>query len=155
MTGKKLTLHHYINLIDRILGRITHWSASLLNYAGRIQLLKSVTFDVMNYWMQCFPFPKFVIHKIDAIFRTFMWTGGTELSRKSHIAWKPVCKPKSQGGLNMINLEVWNKTNLVRLLWNLNGKSDSLWVKWAHTYLLPETTTFDGCRSEEQLLLDY
>lgn len=67
MTSMKLTIHNYMNLIDMIVGRINHWSSRLLSYAGRIQLLKSVTFAIMNYWMQCLPFPKFVLHRIDMI----------------------------------------------------------------------------------------
>ncbi|CAL5210658.1 unnamed protein product [Lathyrus oleraceus] len=51
MTSKKLTIHHYMHLIDIIVGRITHWSARLLSYTWRIQLLKNVTFVVMSYWM--------------------------------------------------------------------------------------------------------
>lgn len=57
-------------------------------------------------------------------------------SRKALIAWKTVCSPKNHGGLKLIDLEVWNRANLAKLLWNLSGKSDSLWVKWIHEYYL-------------------
>lgn len=106
MTSKKLTIHHYMHLIDIIVGRITHWSARLLNYTWRIQLLKNVTFVVMSYWMQCFRFPGFVLHKINVICRTFIWTGGTEISRKTPILWKSICMPTNQEGLNLFNLDV-------------------------------------------------
>lgn len=53
MTSKKLTIHNYMSLIDMIVGRITHWSYRLLSYVSMVQLLKSVTFTIMNYWMQC------------------------------------------------------------------------------------------------------
>jgi hypothetical protein len=51
MTSKKLAIHHYMGLIDKIVGRITNWSSKLLSYAGRIQLLKSVIFAMTNYWL--------------------------------------------------------------------------------------------------------
>ncbi|CAK8573977.1 unnamed protein product [Lathyrus sativus] len=60
LTSKKLSIHHYMPLIDKIMSRVNHWSAKLLSYAGRAQLIKSVTFTIANYWMQCFPIPRSV-----------------------------------------------------------------------------------------------
>ncbi|KHN21002.1 hypothetical protein glysoja_009310, partial [Glycine soja] len=51
-----------------------------------------------------------------------------------------VCKPKDYGGLNIIDLSVWNKVTMLKLLWNLSGKSDSLWVKWVNAYYLNKDT---------------
>ncbi|GAU38712.1 hypothetical protein TSUD_396400 [Trifolium subterraneum] len=127
MTSKKLAIHHYMGLIDKIVGRITHWSSKLLSYAGRIQLLQNVIFAMTNYWLQCLPFPRAVLHKINSICRTFFWTGSVEKSRKIPIAWTSVCQPKCHSGLNLIDIEVWNRITLLKLLWNLCGKSDSLW----------------------------
>ncbi|PNX74719.1 ribonuclease H, partial [Trifolium pratense] len=129
MTSKKLAIHNETGLIDKIVGSITHWSSKLLSYTGRIQLLNSVIFDMTNYWLQCLPLPKGVIKKINSICHTFLWTGSIEKSRKAPVAWKFFCQPKRNGGLNIIDLEVWNRITLLKLLWNLSGKSDSLWEK--------------------------
>ncbi|KAK2435581.1 hypothetical protein QL285_020628 [Trifolium repens] len=126
MVSKKLSIHNYMDLIDRIVGRITHWSSRLLSYVGRFQLLKSMTFAMMDYWMQCLPFPKAVIHKINSICRTFFWTGSIEKSQKAPVAWKTICQPKCNDGLNLIDMEIWNRITLLKLLWNLCGKSDNL-----------------------------
>ncbi|PNX94562.1 ribonuclease H [Trifolium pratense] len=136
MTSKKLSIHNYMGLIVRIVGRITHRSSKLLSYARRIQLLNSVIFAMTNYWLQCLPFPKAVIKKINSICCTFLWTGSIEKSRKASVAWKSVCQPKRNGGLNIIDLEVWNRITLLKLLWNLSGKSDNLWKKWVHVYYI-------------------
>jgi hypothetical protein len=64
LTSKKLSIHHYMPLVDRIVERIRNWSSKLLSHAGRLQLIASVTFAVANYWMQCIPLPKKVIRKI-------------------------------------------------------------------------------------------
>ncbi|MCI50458.1 hypothetical protein A2U01_0071702, partial [Trifolium medium] len=58
-----------------------------------------------NFWLQCLPFPKAVIHKINSICRTFFWTGSIVKSRKAPVAWKSVYQPKRNGGLNLIDLE--------------------------------------------------
>lgn len=82
--------------------------------------------------MHCFPLPQFVINKIDKLCIIFIWTGKLQDSRKSPIAWKQVCRPKSQGGQGIINLTVWNQIAMLKCLWNLCKKSDNLWVKWVH-----------------------
>lgn len=51
VTGKKLASHHYMSLVDRIVCKIKHWTTRMLTYAGRMQLIKSVTFALTNYWL--------------------------------------------------------------------------------------------------------
>ncbi|KAK2357065.1 hypothetical protein QL285_094374 [Trifolium repens] len=138
LTSKKLSIHHYMPLIDRIVERIYSWSAKLLSHAGRLQLIRSVTFAVANYWMQCLPLPKKVIHKINAICRSFLWSGGTTITKKAPVAWDHVCSSKAHGGLNLISLEEWNQANLAKLLWNINNKADSLWIRWIHSYYIKQ-----------------
>ncbi|XP_058733586.1 uncharacterized protein LOC131605219 [Vicia villosa] len=136
LTSKKLSNAHYLPLIEKILSRLHHWSARLLSHAGRVQLIKAVGFAIANYWMQCFPIPKTVIKKINTACRTFIWTGGTSPSRKSPIAWKNMCKPMAKGGLNILDLDRWNTITMLKLLWDLCKKNDSLWVKWMHMYFI-------------------
>jgi hypothetical protein len=88
--------------------------------------------------MQCLPLPKTVLHKINAICRSFLWSGGTVITRKAPVAWDSVCSPKASGGLNLISLEEWNKANLAKLLWNISSKADSLWIKWIHCYYVKD-----------------
>lgn len=52
------------------------------------------------------------------------------------MAWEKICYPKNAGGLKVMDLELWNKTLLVKLLWNLHLKKDTLWVKWIHAYYI-------------------
>lgn len=136
VTSKKLSVIHYMPLVDKLVSRITHWSSRLLSYAGRLQLIKSVLYAITSYWMQCIWFPKTVLSKINAICRSFLWTGGSTISRKSPIAWEKVCKPTVKGGLNVLDLEIWNSMFMMKLLWNICAKTDDLWVRWIHAYYL-------------------
>ncbi|XP_058776995.1 uncharacterized protein LOC131651348 [Vicia villosa] len=77
-----------------------------------------------------------MLQKIESICRNFLWTGGYEGSQKVPIAWKQMWRPRGYGGLNIIDIEVWNKVSLMKLMWNLHGKEDSLWVKWVQAYYL-------------------
>ncbi|XP_058753184.1 uncharacterized protein LOC131626385 [Vicia villosa] len=136
ITSKKLHIALYQPLIDRIVIRIQTWTASILSYAGRRQLIQSVLNAMTSYWMQVYPMPKKVIHHICAICRSFLWSSRDEISRKSPIAWESVSEPKKVGGLNLVDLNCWNKATIIKLLWNLQAKADKLWVMWMHVYYL-------------------
>ncbi|CAK8538445.1 unnamed protein product [Lathyrus sativus] len=116
VTGKKLSVCHFAPLIDKIVGKIKHWTARLLTYAGRLQLINSIMFAMTHYWLTCFPFPKTVLHRIDSICRIFLWTGGFVGSRKAPVARQQICSPRSHGGLNVVDLEAWNKATIMKLL---------------------------------------
>lgn len=44
--------------------------------------------------------------------------------------------PKSVGGLNVMNILLWNRAAICKQLWALAHKKDTLWVKWVHCYYL-------------------
>ncbi|CAK8536609.1 unnamed protein product [Lathyrus sativus] len=75
--------------------------------------------------MQCLPLPKAVIRKIDSICRSFIWTGKDSISRKCLVAWNRTCCPIAQGGLNLLNLQVWNKDKSVM---NYETKAHNSWI---------------------------
>ena len=56
------------------------------------------------------------------------------MNGKTPIAWDVVCKPKSAGGLNVINLHSWNQATLGKLLWNIHMKAYHIWIKWLDTF---------------------
>ncbi|XP_058734199.1 uncharacterized protein LOC131605929 [Vicia villosa] len=142
LASKRVSTNHYLPLIERILSRIRHWSSNLLSIAGRILLVKSIFLAITQYWMMCFPIPKTVIHKIEAICRAFVWTG-TDKSRKSPIAWTRVCSSIKNGGMNLIHMETWNRVAMLRCLWSLSLKVDSLWVKWVHAYYIKHDSVWN------------
>lgn len=142
LASKKLFIHHYMDLIDRIVMCIKHWSTKLISYIGRLRLINKINISMSTYWMSCLPFPKKVIQKIDTIYRSFLWTVGDTISKKSPISWKQVCTSKYQDGLNLISLEEWNKANIAKLLWNLSGKTYSLWIKWVYIFYLKSESLF-------------
>lgn len=75
-----------------------------------------------------------MVNLIEATCTRFSWTGEVELSKKNLLAWAKICFPKSTGGSNVININVWNEAAIYKLLCNLYGKKDKLWVQWAHIY---------------------
>ncbi|XP_060210446.1 uncharacterized protein LOC132637365 [Lycium barbarum] len=101
---------------------------------SKIQLIKAVLFSIQVFWAQVFILPKKVIKTIEATCRSFLWTGGAELSKKALLAWSRVCQPETAGGLNVIDISSWNKVTISKLLCNICHKNDKLWIKWLHCY---------------------
>lgn len=120
-----------MRLIDRIMSCIKHRSMKLLSYAGRF-LINSIMTSMSSYWMQCLSFPKEVFKKIKAIYHSFQWIGWEVIYRNSPVSWKQICTSNGKGGFNVVSLKEWNKANMAKLLWNLSGKKDNLWINWVN-----------------------
>ncbi|XP_058757969.1 uncharacterized protein LOC131631205 [Vicia villosa] len=60
---------------------------------------------------QCLALPKAVTQRVDAVCRSFIWSGNSSITRKSPVAWKQVCSPKENGGLNLMDLTMAVKSS--------------------------------------------
>ncbi|XP_075074296.1 uncharacterized protein LOC142161947 [Nicotiana tabacum] len=61
--------------------------------------------------------------------------GSNTISRKSYVAWDKMCTPKSTGGMNIINLMLWNKAAIAKICWDLAHK-EKLWIRWINAYYI-------------------
>ncbi|KAL6505387.1 hypothetical protein OROGR_025204 [Orobanche gracilis] len=136
LNGKRLLIIQYQPLLEKMVGKIQHWTSRLLSYGGRIQLIQSVLFAVQQYWSQIFIFPKKVMSAIESICRRFLWTGTADESRRAPVAWDSLCRPKAEGGLSLSHPPSNNKVTFLRLLWALHHKKDKLWIRWIHAYYI-------------------
>ncbi|KAH0752152.1 hypothetical protein KY285_005300 [Solanum tuberosum] len=68
--------------------------------------------------------------------KRFLWNGETQVKGKALVVWDILCWPKVAGGLNVIDIYMWNKTAILKHLWDLNKKKDKLWIVWVHTFYL-------------------
>ena len=73
------------------------------------------------YWGLVFLLPKAVVNDIEKLFKRFLWNKGESCNGKAKVPWIDLCKPKDQGGLGFKFLEMWNKTLLIKHLWNMRG----------------------------------
>lgn len=141
LDSKKLSVANCHPLIDRMLCRINHYYTRLLSYAGHLQLVKSVLFAIVNFWLQIFPLPKKVIEHVVGMCRRFLWIGKDAVSRIAPISWEHICDPVKAGGLNVIALGTWNRATLGKILWNLSHKKDRLWINWVNHYYMKGKVT--------------
>ncbi|XP_060170874.1 uncharacterized protein LOC132601831 [Lycium barbarum] len=150
LSSKKLSLLQWKPLIEKMVGRISTWTVRKLSYAGRVQLVQSVLFGIQAYWAQIFVLPTKVMKTIEAHCRSYVWSGVNTITKRALVAWDKVCTPKSVGGLNLINLKIWNRAAIAKNSWDVAHKEDKLWIRWIHTYYIKEQN-FDTMPMSQQV----
>ncbi|CAN1148251.1 hypothetical protein LINPERPRIM_LOCUS37977 [Linum perenne] len=50
------------------------------------------------------------------------------------VAWYEITHPKSEGGLGLIDLKMWNRALVFRLLWDIFASQGSIWIAWLRCY---------------------
>ncbi|GJW18276.1 hypothetical protein Tco_0025712 [Tanacetum coccineum] len=66
----------------------------------------------------------------------FLWNQKYMKNGKAKVSWKLVCSPKSQGGLGLKNLSLWNEVLMSKHIWNIAANKESLWVRWINVIRL-------------------
>ncbi|XP_058216962.1 uncharacterized protein LOC131327851 [Rhododendron vialii] len=123
-------------LKEKILKRIQGWSNRPVSYRGRAQLIQLVLFSVQVYWSSIFVIPSKTIKEIESTLMAFLWSSLEMKSYAAKVQWYHVCSPKEEGGLSFRRIKEWNKATMLRHLWAICNKADTLWVKWIHNYII-------------------
>ncbi|GJV49179.1 hypothetical protein Tco_1439391 [Tanacetum coccineum] len=126
LVAKKIGVQDCKGLIDKVKAKIHDWKNKSLSYAGRAQLIAYVLASIQVYWASVFKLPKSVNKDVKRIFKAFLYNQGDLQRRKAKVSWKEVCQPKQYGGLGFKSLDQWNQALLVKHLWNVAAKKDSL-----------------------------
>ena len=136
LSPHRLLASQFTPLLQNLKSAVQAWMGKKLSYAGRLELLHSVLYGMVNFWLSIFPVPSNVISEIIKICRNFLWAGDIKKSHSALVAWRDICLPKNEGGLNVFDLKVINNCYLAKHLWDIHSKADSLWIKWiSHFYL--------------------
>ncbi|GJT01522.1 putative RNA-directed DNA polymerase [Tanacetum coccineum] len=89
-----------------------------------------------------FILPQGVCDEIDKIFKEFLWKSDGKRKIRYSVAWKEVCLQKSEGGLGLKSIHVWNEALMAKHLWNVVITKDSIWVKWVRSHYLNDHTVW-------------
>ena len=80
---------------------LNSWQNRGLSLLGKVQVVNTLVASIFVYKMMVLPLISTKICKnIDNLIRNFLWSG-----KKSKIAYNILQNPKSQGGLNLVNLQ--------------------------------------------------
>jgi hypothetical protein len=114
-------------IADKIHAKLSAWKASLLSMAGRVQLVKDVIQSMLLYSITIYSWPVFLIKQVEKAVKNFIWSGDVDKRKIVTVAWKKICRPLSQGGLNLRSLSCLNKATNLKLCWSLL-QSQSSWA---------------------------
>ncbi|GJS32657.1 RNA-directed DNA polymerase, eukaryota, reverse transcriptase zinc-binding domain protein [Tanacetum coccineum] len=106
LVAKKLCIKDCEILIDNVKKRLDDWKNKFLTFVGRLQLIAFVLCSLQVYWATIFVL----------------------------LINDEVCRPKSQGGLGLKSLYMWNKALMAKHLWNVISDKESIWVKWVQVH---------------------
>lgn len=119
MHHRKLLNSEWRKVEERFEKKLSCWKAKHLSYGGRLTLLNSVLSSLPMFMMSFFEIPKGVLTKLDHYRLRFFWQGGSD-NKKYHLAkWDILCRPRDQGGLGIINLDIQNRCLLSKWIVNL------------------------------------
>lgn len=136
ITSGKLSARYCDPLVSKICRRIGLWTCKSLSQAGRLQLIKSILFNIQSYWAMYMFLPAMVIKHLQRILSKFLWRGDLNGSCIYKIAWKNCCSPQSHGGLGLNHLCRWNDSAVIYQIWRIINRYDSIWVDWIYHYEL-------------------
>uniref|UniRef100_A0A803P475 Uncharacterized protein n=1 Tax=Cannabis sativa TaxID=3483 RepID=A0A803P475_CANSA len=142
--ARKISASNCSSLVQKMVARIRIWSSRHLSFAGRLVLIKSVLLSIHIYWCQIMFIPKQIIKELEAICRSFLWTGKSLMNGAGAVAWEKVCCPKKVGGLGLMYIPHWNAAAMVKHVWAIEKiKKDNLLVKWVHSVYIKQQSWWE------------
>ena len=119
------------------------WSNRALSFAGRLQLIKSVISNTVNFWSSAFILHAKCLDTTERMCSTFLWSGSPTQTHKAKVSWEDLYFPKEEGGLEIRKLRDSAKAFAMKLIWRIFTQSSSLWVSWVTHYLLNYNSFWD------------
>nr|GEW14649.1 hypothetical protein [Tanacetum cinerariifolium] len=130
-------------LVEKARNRIGDWKNKSLSFAGRLQLCNSVIFSMHVYWASVLMIPTGILLDIEQLMRGFLWCNHELKCGKEKVAWNTICLPKSEGGLGIRSLEMFNIALITTHIWNIVSNKESIWVHWINAYKLKGFSFWD------------
>ncbi|XP_055826362.1 uncharacterized protein LOC129894731 [Solanum dulcamara] len=119
-------LIYYSDLIAKVVNRITGWQAKILNYGGRVTLVKHVIQALPIHLLPAISPPVTILKQIQSITANFFW-GWKNDKRKYHwSSWKNLSYPYDEGGIGVRQISDVAKSFQYKQWWTFRTKN-SLW----------------------------
>lgn len=119
--------------IEKITLKLNSWTVKSLSFAGKVILVASGVYGMVNFKSSVFALPKRFYEKVDSLCSGFLWKNSTSSAAGARVSWASICKPKKEGGLGIRRLEEFQKVIELKRVWNFFSGSGSLWVACLHS----------------------
>ena len=124
---------------DRFERNLSTWKSKLLSYGGSLTLINSVLGNLSVYVLSFFEIPKEVLKKLNHFRSRFFWQGNRHKRKYRLKKWSILCRPKRQGGLEIMDLETLNKCLLSKWLFKLINE-EGIWQQLLRNKYLANKT---------------
>jgi hypothetical protein len=94
-------------------------------------MVKSVLASLPIFFMCCLDVPVTIKEQVIKYMRHCLWrkrTADVQAKGSALVSWKKICRPKDQGGLGVLNLDVQNKSLLLKNLDKFYNNLDTPWA---------------------------
>ncbi|XP_059288814.1 uncharacterized protein LOC132042227 [Lycium ferocissimum] len=126
-------LQHCFKSFSQASGLQANLEKSSVYFGGTTQTVQDEILSLLGYSCGELPF-KYL--GVPFSTKKLTMSGANVITKKALVAWERVCTPKSAGGLNLINLQLWNKVAIAKTCWDLEHKEDKLWIRWIHAFYI-------------------
>jgi hypothetical protein len=126
MSYRKLSNKDWRLVEERFQKKLSSWKGKLLSSGGRLVLINSILSSLPMFMMSFFRIPKGVREKLDYYRSRFFWQCDEHKKKYRLAKWSILHKPKSIGGLGIIDLDVQNKCLLSKWIIKLLNE-EGLW----------------------------
>jgi hypothetical protein len=114
-------------VVEAMSKKLSTWTSRHLSMGGRITLINSVLASMPLYFFSFYKAPSCVLKQLVRIQRNFLWGGGLEEKKLCWVKWDHISCPKSQGGLGVKNLALFNSALLCKWKWRFIDDRNALW----------------------------
>ncbi|KAJ1383973.1 Ribonuclease H-like superfamily [Sesbania bispinosa] len=116
-------------ILERVKYKVQGWKESLLYFAGKEVLIKSVIQAIPTYAMAVFKFPKGLCSKLNSLVARFWWQGSKGDAGIHWRSWQVMTRSKKDGGLGFKEFSAMNPAHLAKQAWRIMQNLEALWVK--------------------------
>ena len=126
LTDRRLKIQDWQPVVDKVETRLGGWRGRLLSRGGRLVLVKTVLSTIPTYFMSAFRMPAGVQRCLEGAMRSFLWRGADSARGGALVAWSSVCRPFSDGELNIRHLLHANSALLCKSVVQVLQPSDDM-----------------------------
>jgi hypothetical protein len=110
---------HFRMITDKIRSKLATWKGTVLSIMGRVPLVKSIIHGMVVYSFHVYFWPKRLLRLLDSWLKNFIWRGDVLSKKVCTVSWKIMCRPWSEGGLDLKPTRLINEALILKLAWDM------------------------------------